>query len=104
MKNVTLAVEEDVLAAVRKYAAAHNTTVNGLVRDYLGKLAQQESRAAQARRELVELAKSSKFDPGADWKWNREESYDRRMLSGHEHSSVRGFQEPGAPFKKDEGD
>lgn len=104
MKNVTLAVEEDVLAAVRKYAAAHNTTVNGLVRDYLGKLAQQDSRAAQARRELVELAKSSTFDPGADWKWNREELYDRGMLSGHEHSSVRGFQEPGAPFKKDEGD
>ena len=35
MKNVTLAVEEDVLAAARKYAAARKTTVNGLVRDYL---------------------------------------------------------------------
>jgi hypothetical protein len=104
MKNVTLAVEEDVLAAARKYAAARNTTVNGLVRDYLGKLAAQADRAAQARSELVELAKSSTFDPGEDWKWNREELYDRGVFSRHEHSPLRGFQEPGAPFKKDEGD
>ncbi len=104
MKNVTLSVEEDVLAAVRKYAASRNTTVNGLVRDYLGKLATQEDRAAQARKELVELAKASTFDPGADWKWNREELYDRGVFSRHEHSPVCGFQEPGAPFKKDEGD
>ena len=41
MKNITLSVEEDVLAPVRKYAASRNTTVNGLVRDYLGKLATQ---------------------------------------------------------------
>ncbi len=39
MKNVTLAVEEEVLAAVRKYASARNTTVNGLVREYLTRLA-----------------------------------------------------------------
>jgi hypothetical protein len=104
MKNVTLAVEEEVLAAVRKYAAANNTTVNGLVRDYLGKLAEQEGRAAKAKRELVELAKASTFDPGKDWKWNREELYDRGVLSRHEHSPLRGLQESGAPFKEDEGD
>jgi hypothetical protein len=104
MKNVTLAVEEDVLVAVRKYAAARNTTVNGLVREYLGKLAAQENRAARARKELVELAKASTFDPGKDWKWNREELYDRGVFSRHEHSPLRGFQESGAPFKKDEGD
>ena len=104
MKNVTLAVEEDVLAAVRKYAAARNTTVNGLVRDYLGKLAAQEDRGRAGEKELVELAKSSTFDPGEDWKWNREELYDRGVFSRHEHSPLCGLQEPGAPFKKDEGD
>jgi hypothetical protein len=104
MKNVTLSVEEDVLAAVRKYAAAHKTTVNGLVREYLGKLAAQEDRAARARKELLELAKASTFDPGADWKWNREELYDRGVFSRHEHSPVCSFQEPGTPFKEDESD
>ncbi|MGC2601308.1 MAG: DUF6364 family protein, partial [Rhodomicrobium sp.] len=102
MKNVTLSVEEDVLAAVRKYAAARNTTVNGLVRDYLGKLATQEDRAAQARKQLVELAQASTFDPGTDWKWNREELYDRHGLSRHQHSSVSGFAEPGGRTQKDD--
>jgi hypothetical protein len=104
MKNVTLSVEEDVLAAVRKYAAARNTTVNGLVREYLGKIAAQEDRASQARKELVELARTSTFDPGKDWKWDREALYDRGMLSRHEHSPLRGFQESSASFEKDEGD
>lgn len=104
MKNITLSVEEEVLAVVRKYATARNTTVNGLVRDYLGKLATQQDRAARAKKELLELAKTSTFDPGEDWKWNREELYDRGVFSRHEHSPLRGFQEPSAPFKKDEGD
>ena len=101
MKNVTLAVEEEVLATVRKYAAARNTTVNGLVRDYLQRLATQEDRVGRARAELLKLSQESTFDPGSDWKWNREELYDRGVLSRHEHTSVRGFQEPRAPFEED---
>jgi hypothetical protein len=104
MKNITLAIEEDVLAAVRKYAAANNTTVNGLVRDYLGKIARQQNRAAQARKELVELAERSTWDPGKDWKWDREAVYDRGVFSRHEPPPVCGFQEPGAHPQEDEGD
>jgi hypothetical protein len=102
MKNVTLSIEEDVLAAARKYAAAHNTTVNGLVREYLGRLAAQEDRAGRARKQLAQLAAESSCDPGEDWKWNREQLYDRGVLSGHEHTSLRGFQEPGASLEKDD--
>jgi hypothetical protein len=104
MKNITLAVDEAVLAAVRKYAAANNTTVNGLVRDYLTRLATQENRAANARKRLAQLARESTWDPGPDWKWDREALYDRGLRPGHEHTSVCGFEEPGAPFKEDEGD
>lgn len=103
MKNVTLAVEEEVLTAVRKYASARNTTVNGLVREYLTRLATQEDRAAKARTRLKELAAESTLDTGS-WKWNREELYDRGVLSGHEHSSLRGFHESDEPFKKDDSD
>ena len=35
MKNITLAVDEDVLDRVRVIAAERKTTVNGLVREYL---------------------------------------------------------------------
>jgi hypothetical protein len=91
MKNITLAVEDDVLAAVRKLAAERKTTVNGLVRDYFASLAEEARKeaAARARRELVRLSEESTFDMGG-WRWNREELYDRPLLSGHEHSDLCG--------------
>lgn len=104
MKNITLAVDEEVLLAVRKYAAARNTTVNGLVREYLNRLAAQEEGAANARKKLAEMARNSTWDPGPDWKWDREALYDRGLRSGHEHPAIRSFQESGAPFEKDKGD
>ncbi len=57
MKNITLAVEDEVLAEARKYAAANNTTINALVRDYLSRLARFESRSKKAREELLKLAR-----------------------------------------------
>ncbi len=61
MKNITLAVDDEVLAAVRKLAAERNTTVNGLVRDYLTSLAEQvrKEAGARARKELVRLSEES---------------------------------------------
>ena len=41
VKNITLIVDEDVLAAVRE----RNSTVNALVREYLAGLAAHEDRA-----------------------------------------------------------
>ena len=102
MKNITLAVEEEVLAEVRKYAAAHDTTVNALVRDYLGRLAGFESRSKKAREELLKLAEESTLDLGT-WKWNREELYDRHEFSRHEHPSLSGFAEPGGGTEEDDG-
>ncbi|NJM34038.1 MAG: hypothetical protein HC850_04235 [Rhodomicrobium sp.] len=93
MKNITLAVNEEVLAAVRKYAAARDTTVNALVRDYLTRLATFEDRAAKARQELVRLSEASDGRLESDWTWNREDMYDRPILSGHEYSDLRGFGE-----------
>ncbi len=99
MKNITLAVEDEVLAEVRKYAAAHDTTVNALVRDYLSRLARFESRSKKAREELLKLAEESTLDLGT-WKWKREELYDRHELSRYEHSSLPGFAEPGECAEK----
>ena len=101
MKNITLAVEDDVLAAVRELAAERKTTVNGLVRDYLSSLAEEARKeaAARAREKLVRLSEESTAGMG-DWKWNREELYDRPILSGHEHSSLCGL-ERGREEEKD---
>ena len=45
MKNITLAVDETVLADVRRYAAANNTTVNALVRQSLEGIADRLRRS-----------------------------------------------------------
>jgi hypothetical protein len=93
MKNITLAVEDSVLAAVRKLAADRKTTVNGLVRDYLVSLAEEARKesSARARAELVRLSEESTAGMG-DWKWNREEVYDRPILPRHEHPDLRSIE------------
>lgn len=101
MKNITLSVDERVLAAVRRYASERNTTVNGLVRDYLTRLSDQEDRAAKARGRLKELAEEATLDLG-EWKWNREELYERGMLSRHERPALRGFAEPDGRKEEDD--
>ena len=76
MKNITLSVDEDVLSAVRKYAAERNSSVNGLVREFLGSIAEREDRAKKARRRIRELSESSEARIGSKT-WSRDELHAR---------------------------
>ena len=78
MKNITLAMDEKLIEAGRRYAQQHHTTLNALVRDLL-------------RREIGEQKKEHWSDTflriareaggnSHGWKWNREEIYDRKAL------------------------
>lgn len=90
MKNITLAVDEDVLTEVRKIAAERETTVNALVREYLVELARQRDRSAKARAELLRLSEESEARLGPDWKFNREDLYaERSIFPGHERADLR---------------
>jgi len=75
MRNITLSIDESVLTAVRRLAAERNSTVNGLVREYLTNLASQEDRAKSARARLRQLSKQS---PGRLGKktWSRDDLHD----------------------------
>ena len=76
MKNITLSVDEKVLAAVRRCAAEHDSSVNGIVRAYLEEIAIREDRARLARLRIKELSKRSVARMGAmDWK--RDDLHDR---------------------------
>jgi hypothetical protein len=75
-KNITLAIDEAVLEEARVYAAKRNTSVNGLVRDFLEGIAKQEDRTERARRRLRELAERSTLEVG-DVTWKRDDLYDR---------------------------
>lgn len=76
MKNITLSVDEKVLAAARRRAAEQNSTVNALVREYLTNLALQDDRAERARSRLLELSKESRGRLGKRT-WSREDLHER---------------------------
>lgn len=76
MKNITLSVEDGVLAAARRHAAEHNSTVNALVREYLTNLAAHDDRASRARARLRRLSKQSRGRLG-EKTWSRQELHDR---------------------------
>ncbi len=75
MKNITLAIEEDVLDKVRVIAAQNRTTVNAMLRHHLADLAGRDVGRERARHELLELARNSKgrMRPGA--RFDRESAY-----------------------------
>jgi len=75
MKNITLSVDEKVLAAVRQHAAAHSTSINQIVRDYLAEIAQREDRVRKARRRLRSLSNRSAAKIGRR-SWTREELHE----------------------------
>jgi len=76
MKNITLSIDEKVLAAVRRVAADQGTTVNAMVRDHLTRLAEHQDRAALARRKIRELSEGSEALIGSA-KWRRDELHER---------------------------
>ncbi len=75
-KNLTLSVEAEVLATVRRVAAVSETTVNAMVREYLGRIAAKDSLAKTARARLRELSDTSpaRLENKA---WSREDLHAR---------------------------
>ncbi len=76
MKNITLSVDDAVLAAVRRHAAERDSTVNALVREYLTNIAAHQDRARRARARLRQLSKQSQGRLGKKT-WSREDLHER---------------------------
>jgi len=91
-RNITLAIEADVLEKVKIVAAQEKTTVNAMVRRFLTEQARKidlpERRKAAVER-LLELSRNSKGKMAAGWKFDRESLYAER-LSRHERPALRG--------------
>ena len=73
-KNITLAIDEDLLTTVRALATMKRTSVNELVRTYLQRLVAQEQERDEVTEELLKLSRESKADMG-DWRPSREDTY-----------------------------
>jgi hypothetical protein len=76
MKNITLSVEDEVLAAIRRYALERNSSVNALVREYLVNLAKHHNRARRARARLRQLSEKSRGQLGKK-AWTRDDLHER---------------------------
>lgn len=63
-KNITLAIDEDLLDKVRVLAALRRTSVNEMVRDFLRRLVEQEKQHCEATEALLKLARESQADFG----------------------------------------
>ena len=73
-RNLTLAIDDDLLDKVRVLAAMKRTSVNEMVRGFLANMVQQETSKDEAREALLKLIDESEGRMG-DWRPSREETY-----------------------------
>lgn len=73
MKNVTIALQEDLLDQGREYAHKHHTTLNALIRDTLARRVMRQKRKDSAQ-ELFLLMDQARISSG-DHTWKREDLY-----------------------------
>jgi len=73
-RNLTLAIDEDLLDKVRVLAAMKRTSVNEMVRGFLTRLVEQESEHDEATEALLKLARESNGRMG-EWRFSRDETY-----------------------------
>jgi hypothetical protein len=81
MVNITLSAEEDLIAKAREYAHARNTTVNQLVRDYLGRLTGRTD-PQRAAEEFAELARDRGGSSDEGFVFDRRDAHARRKDAG----------------------
>jgi hypothetical protein len=78
-RNITLAIDDNLVREVRKIALDRDTTLTGLVREYLKKLAAENAQSDERRRAREKLEESFKrFEfPVGKRTWTRADLYER---------------------------
>ena len=74
--NLTLSVDDEIVAKARRRAEALGTSVNQLIREYLEDLAGSSDRQADAD-EFLRLSQISNGH-SQGWKFNRDEIHERK--------------------------
>lgn len=74
--NITLSADAELIKKSREYAHVHNTSLNQLIRDYLLKLT-GEGESEKSANEFVHLASSHPGCSDSEFKFSRDEMYDR---------------------------
>lgn len=85
MIDLVVSLDEGLTESLKKMARAKSLPLDTFVAEYLAGLAKQH----RARKRLRELVANSSIPLDPNWKWNREELYDRTVFCGHERDPVR---------------
>jgi len=72
-KNITLAIDEELLDKARVIAAIKRTSVNEMVREFLKRAVEQESSRDEVTEALLKLSRESRGRMG-NWRFSREET------------------------------
>ncbi len=72
--NITLSVDEQVVAQARKKASALGKSLNQLIRDYLQNIAGSDD----PQRSIEEFQRLSGTGDSRGWRFNRDEIHERR--------------------------
>lgn len=73
-RNLTLAIDDELLARARVIAAIKRTSVNELVRGFLEGLVEEERHKDEASEALLKLIDEADADMG-DWRPSRADTY-----------------------------
>ena len=78
--NITLSLDDKLVKEVRKIAVEQDTTLTGLVRAYLERLATESARSGRKQEELAALRRTfEKYQFSiADRTWKRADLYERK--------------------------
>lgn len=76
MRNLTLAIEDEVLETARRLAIERGTTLNQLVRDHFADLVAREGRRRAATERLKRAMREDLVEVGPRT-WTREDLYGR---------------------------
>lgn len=75
--NITLSLDDQLVKEIRKVAVERDTTLTGLVREYLEQLAAENAASGRKRRERDALKRTfTQFHVGKR-SWKREDLYER---------------------------
>lgn len=89
MKNITLAVDDELLARYRLLAAQHKSTVNAMVRRHMEEVTGAQEMRRDALERLAELSRRSEAydeahplpDGGEEARFSRQETYSGRRFN-----------------------
>lgn len=82
LMNVTLSIDEQLVARARKKAEAMGKSLNQLVRDYLQRIAGGDD----PQRSIEEFKRLSGHGNSRGWRFNRDEIHDRQENERRDHA------------------